>query len=240
MTPTRSAKPPEKARVAGPAVKKLKATSLGDRIKNFREDADMTQSDLAKTLGRAGLGRSKKNPHKVARTTIAQWERDSSQPDFQTVEFLAKLFNTKPEVIAFDVNSKATNDDFTLIPEIVFGERVNDSQIVLNWGCPISWLRNEMNAQSYDELLIYKVPYQTVAEYSAGDRIMVDRSVTKISPPGNFLVWDGVSTTVAHVGIASVKGSKVTARVKTLEDTHEIDADKLHVIGRVLGAYKKI
>jgi len=53
---------------------------LGDRIRELREEKQLSQIEMAKLLN-------------VANTTVSQWETGKRQPDIDTLEQLANLLN---------------------------------------------------------------------------------------------------------------------------------------------------
>lgn len=55
--------------------------TLGQRIKNARRSAEMTQEALA-------------NAVHVSRQTVSLWENDKTQPDLETLRFVAETLNT--------------------------------------------------------------------------------------------------------------------------------------------------
>ena len=54
--------------------------TIGQKIKTGRLSRNMTQADLAKALG-------------VSPSAIGMWEQDRREPDFDTLEALADVFN---------------------------------------------------------------------------------------------------------------------------------------------------
>ena len=59
---------------------------IGDRIKQLRIDAKMTQPELAKRLD-------------VTRSAVATYENNSRQPSFQILIRLAKIFNVSTDYL---------------------------------------------------------------------------------------------------------------------------------------------
>lgn len=54
--------------------------TLGDRIRNLRESAGMTQMQLAEAVG-------------VSRSAIGMYEHDEREPDLDKIEAIADVFN---------------------------------------------------------------------------------------------------------------------------------------------------
>lgn len=64
---------------------------LADRLKKLREDKKLRQIDMAKKLG-------------VARTTYAMYEQGNRQPDYETLQKLADLFDVSIDYLLGRVN----------------------------------------------------------------------------------------------------------------------------------------
>jgi transcriptional regulator with XRE-family HTH domain len=226
--------PAEAPRRGSPREKlKLKPDTPGLRLARLRDAAKLTQQQVADRCDRG-------------RSAIAQWERDDSQPDYDMCETLAEILDTTPQYIAFGVTAEpkvvmpdADTMGFAIVNEIIFGDKPTDVSDGAKWAVPVQWLKAEMQVVKPDALAMYKVEAQS-GPYEYGDRAIVDRAQTRISPPGHFLLWDGVGPMVAHVSaVPGGAGRKTMARVSGVTGDYEIDAEKLHIIGKVKGVFKK-
>jgi len=70
-----------------------------NRIKDLREDKDMSQKELAQKLN-------------IARTTLSGYERQIAEPPFEILIKLAKIFNVSVDYIICRTNNPS-NDNFT-------------------------------------------------------------------------------------------------------------------------------
>lgn len=70
-----------------------------NRIKDIREDSDMKQIDLAKKLN-------------IAKTTLSGYERQISEPPFEILIKISKIFNVSVDYIICKTNNPS-NDIFT-------------------------------------------------------------------------------------------------------------------------------
>ena len=70
-----------------------------NRIKDIREDKDISQTELAKKLN-------------IARTTLSGYERQASEPPFEILIKLSKIFNVSVDYIICRTNNPS-NDSFT-------------------------------------------------------------------------------------------------------------------------------
>lgn len=88
--------------------------TLGERIKTMRESRGMTQVQLAAEMG-------------VSRSAIGMYERDEREPDLDTIEALADIFNVpmsaltdrnenKPDLVAEPKISELRHL-FSLLPD---------------------------------------------------------------------------------------------------------------------------
>lgn len=69
------------------------------RLKELRNQKNMTQDELGKVLNVSGK-------------TIGAWERDSRQPNIETINALANYFNVSTDyLLGRKADSKATNDN---------------------------------------------------------------------------------------------------------------------------------
>ncbi|WP_148458240.1 helix-turn-helix domain-containing protein [Ligilactobacillus murinus] len=69
------------------------------RLKELRNQKNMTQDELGKVLNVSGK-------------TIGTWERDSRQPNIETINALANYFNVSTDyLLGRKENSKTKNDD---------------------------------------------------------------------------------------------------------------------------------
>ncbi|GEM_PF-2684947 len=69
---------------------------LGDNIKKFRKQANMSQETLAEKLG-------------VTRQSISLWENSQSQPSIETVLSLAKIFNKTTDELLSNVKEETAD-----------------------------------------------------------------------------------------------------------------------------------
>ena len=81
--------------------------SLAEKIKYLRENAELTQSALAKSLG-------------LSRSGVNAWEMGISIPSTQYVVELAKLFNVSTDYL---LGLSVTKDDITTLSEQKYGSR---------------------------------------------------------------------------------------------------------------------
>ncbi len=80
---------------------RYKMTTLGERIKAYREMAKISQKDLAELCNMVDL--REKNA-KWGQSRIANYEKDNRTPDLEDISIIARALNISPEILAFDTN----------------------------------------------------------------------------------------------------------------------------------------
>lgn len=207
----------------------MTAGSVGQRIREAREALQMTQLDLAKHLG-------------LSRAGVSQWEGDVTSPSIEKVGQIARFLDKSAEWIAYGVSTKPQivrepPEGTVAIKEIVFGDKATEQQATGAWTLPISYLKADLHVMSTEGLLIWRAESDSMAPaIEFGDRVIVDTNAKRISPPGMFLIWDGVGPTLARIHLSQV--DKQTARVVTSSngsDGEDVPIENIHIIGRVRG-----
>ena len=74
--------------------------TIGQKINTGRLSRNMTQADLAKALG-------------VSPSAIGMWEQDRREPDFDTLEALADVFNVPMSYFVTEDGKRISADDIT-------------------------------------------------------------------------------------------------------------------------------
>jgi len=207
-------------------------TSVGQRIREARERAQLTQQDLAKHLARS-------------RACVSQWEGDVTSPTIATLEELAGLLpkEVTPEWLAYGVSDapvivKEAPEGTVTLKEVTFGDKMTEQTEVGSWSIPESYLKNDLHVLATSGLLVWRAESDVMAPtYEYGDRIIIDTNSKRVSPPGVFLIWDGVGPTLARISVTQTGDAKTTlARVSSTEgESYETSVDKLQIIGRARG-----
>lgn len=212
-----------------------KNETVGSRIKEARDQKQMTQLDIAKILG-------------ISRAAIAQWENETTSPSISTVTEVAKLLETTPQWLAYGVSAEPTivhqtPPGMVEIKEVAFGESPVATVDVRSWVLPLDYIKSEIHAGSADALIIWRVEGSNMTpSYELGDKVFVDTSSRKPSPSGVFLTWDGFGPALHNVTVTPSSG-KLIARVSNTDgktEPYEVPAEKLVIIGRVRGVLKNV
>ena len=211
------------------------SATLGQRIREARERANLTQMDIARHLGQS-------------RAMVAQWESDTTSPSISKLEEVAKFLESKPQWLAYGINAEPiviekAPDGSVEIPEVIFGEGPADRSVLREWMVPLDYVKSELRATSPSSLIVWRVEGSNMAPaYEYGDKVIIDTNASRPSPSGTFLIWDGVGPVLHNVLVTLVDG-KMIARVSSIDSsapTYDISVEHLKIIGRVRGLIKHI
>lgn len=110
--------------------------------------------------------------------------------------------------------------------------------VLAEWTMPADLIRAHTTASS--ELAIIRVEGDSMEpDYRPGERVLVDRSRRKPSPPGVFVVWDGMGLVLKRVELVPGSDAK-RIRLSSINDgymPYEIDVDDYTIIARVIGKW---
>ena len=165
--------------------------------------------------------------------------KDNLPPEKRTAAWFAYGITHKPVTVYPDTDELGYN----LISEVtVEGPARRNRKQVRQWGIGTDFLTTELGAAPKDAIIVKSNEDSQGIEY--GDRMLVDcgEQATAPSPPGKFLIWDGYAATAASISLLPpIQGSrKVRAKVVTAAGTSEVDPEKVEIIGRVRGVWKKV
>lgn len=91
--------------------------AFSDELKKLRKRDGLSQAELADKIG-------------VSRSTISMYENGQREPDFETLEYLADVFNV-PMSMLINGNSPATNcDDGASTIALYYGLSASDRAVV--------------------------------------------------------------------------------------------------------------
>lgn len=210
-----------------------KTPTFGSRVLDARMQKGLSQEQVA---NHTGLGR----------TAVTQWELNRSVPDIRTIQLVAQLLDEEPSWLAYGVRQAAPIVDpdpkrlgYALIPEVQFNDSPTSITELNKNGISTSRLR-EMGVKDPSKVILFRVQ-SGFEDFQAGDYVIVDRNMTRPSPAGIFLHWDGFGPSLGEITIIPTKvGDKLLARVNPGHGTYQVDADALAIIGRVIGVQKRV
>lgn len=153
--------------------------------------------------------------------------------------------STQPSDIGQFATSRNSSEppDTINIPELDIqvaaggGVVVDHEHVKGQWSLPRAYIEFVLGATAPANLIMVEVKGDSMDPLLLpGDRVVVDPSDTTPSPPGIFVLWDGLGTVIKRV--EHIHGSDpMTFRLisdNTLHGPYEITAEESNVVGRVV------
>jgi transcriptional regulator with XRE-family HTH domain len=217
-----------------------------------------TPNDLAVNL-RAFMESAGLNPSTLARKAKVgrTWVDDvlngrSASPRVDRIQRVAVALGTNVstligEALGRKIRFGSRNPNILDIPEMNIhagagGQaEVFDEQQTSRWAVPVQWIRSLVPASHFGALRIITVIGDSMEPTLAPtDRILVDTQDCRPSPPGIFVIWDGVGLVVKRVELRFVGEHP---RLRLISDNahypaEELSAEEVAIRGRVLGKWK--
>lgn len=233
--------------------------SLPDRLKLARKNAGLTQQEVADALHQD-------------QSTVAHWERGGkTKPSPDKVEAFARLTGVDAEWVLYGrgkgpaatlgpkrkrphVDEVASNGEPTLfstsLREIDVSASAGGGAIVEaertagEWRFPTDWLRHELRGKA-DKNGLYVITIEGDSMRGTlddGDKVLVDVHRTAPSPPGVFILHDGLALVAKRLEF--IEGSE-PQRVRILSDNqhyrpYERSVEEVKIIGRVVARWQRL
>jgi len=111
------------------------------------------------------------------------------------------------------------------------------------WQLHAEWLRSEIRAADYDRVYIVTLEGDSmVGTLAPGDKVIVDLNRRVPSPPGLFVMWDGLAQVAKR--LEYVEGSDPPL-VRIISDNeryrpYERTLEEIHIIGRIMGRWQRL
>jgi phage repressor protein C with HTH and peptisase S24 domain len=117
---------------------------------------------------------------------------------------------------------------------------MNDTKVVNRWSLPTEFIRVATNAALEKIRIITVVGDSMPVTFRPYDKVMVDTEDKTPSPPGIFVVWDGLSLVLKRVEYIA---HSEPPRVRILSENPEYQpyervVDEAYIQGRVLGKWQ--
>jgi len=199
----------------------------------------------------------------LAEQTYYNWESGKRRPDDADLLWLAQRYRVRPEWLAFGIDDFAEITE-GIISEVdaragaglggvsdlenatdKFGITISQDAVRDTWKIPDTFLRGVLRMDARGAWIIEvdgdsgydpSNPHAPGSVFS-GDRVIVDTRDRRPSPPGHFLVFDGIGLVVKQVDV--VRGSDpVRIRLTSRNPAYvpyEVSEDEARIIGRVRG-----
>lgn len=209
------------------------------RLAQAREAVGLNQTELGREIG-------------AAQSTVATWERGKNEPDLKTIARIAKVVRRPPEWLAFNVNQELT-DALALISEIdvrapsgslgllEVSSEGQEEMTLRRYGFPRAEFK-ELFGTTPDGIVIVEVIGDSMfPTLVPGQRVFVDTTDRRASPPGIFVLWDGLGMVLKRVEFVDHSDPP---RVRIISDnpsykTYERDLEEAQIQGRVIGSLQR-
>jgi phage repressor protein C with HTH and peptisase S24 domain len=228
--------------------------SVGARLKALREEAGLSLAEMAKAIGKA-------------KTSYQYYEDDYDKAtlplDFvkliipiltrNGVERRRVLALTGLDLVTFDVdgdtaglNRRSRGDVMAVVEELDVraaaggGATHEDEAVVAEWSLPKALLKFATNALPDHIKILTVVGDSMPLTFRSFDKVLVDTSDKKPSPPGIFAVWDGLGLVVKRVEFIPFSDPP-TVRITSENSSYspyERSLEEAHIQGRVLGKWQ--
>lgn len=111
------------------------------------------------------------------------------------------------------------------------------------WQLPTDWLRAEMRGTKPERLFIVTLEGDSMAgTLDPGEKVIVDTTKTAPSPPGIFVIHDGIALVAKR--LEYIEGSE-PPRVRVKSDNpvyspYERTLEEIHIAGRIMGRWQRL
>ncbi|WP_343561775.1 XRE family transcriptional regulator [Kiloniella sp. b19] len=153
-------------------------------------------------------------------------------------EHIAQMLEDTTPVVEIDV--KAGMGGGGLAGETAVTDENGNSLIADDvrgsWGIPSAFLRAELHVSPAQVRIIEVQGDSMEPTLRSGDRVMVDLSDKRPTPPGVFAIWDGFGLVVKRLEFIP-NTEPATFRIKSdnpLHDSYERAIDEINIVGRVV------
>lgn len=188
----------------------------------------------------------------AAQSTVATWERGRNEPDLATIQRIAKAVHRPPEWLAFNVNAEI-GDRLTLISEIdvrapsgnpglleIMSESHHDMSL-RRYGFPRDEFKELFGATPDGIVIVEVIGDSMFPTLVPGQRVFVDTSDKTATPPGIFILWDGLGLVLKRVEYVAHSDPP---RVRIISDNQSYPAyervlEEAHIQGRVIGSLQR-
>ncbi|WP_278360214.1 XRE family transcriptional regulator [Thalassospira xiamenensis] len=240
-----------------------------NRIKEAREAAGMSQSELARKLGttnqqisRLELGQRKLTIDWVMKIAEALNIPTNALYDRPTMETISREKLLQPLGPDPDREKYAdTATDAPKIPEIDIragmgggaeplvafkpngnGHHISTDAIKAEWLIPKEYMITELRVAPRNARVIEVQGDSMEPTLRSGDRVIVNTADKKPSPPGVFALWDGFGVVVKRIEVIP-NSEPPTVRVvsdNAHHSTYERTVDEINIIGRIVWYARKL
>lgn len=228
-------------------IKPLKASN---RIAEQRELKDWTQEQLADKVG-THKQQIWKLEHGKIRLSQDWMERIASALGCRVVDLLPHDPNIsrleKPRKVA---SIKQPLGDSSVIEEVdvrissgdgALGDTDKDVPVVAEWSMPSDFVRSHTSTPMERLKIVQVTGDSNVPDFMPGERVLVDTEDTRPSPPGVFVLWDGIGLVMKRVEVIP-NSNPISVRLiprNPLYATYERPLEDVRINARVIGKWAR-
>lgn len=216
------------------------------RVREAIEKSGKTTRELGKELSVSG-------------SAVSEWMRGTTVPNNERIMQIASATGADPLYLAFGVHlndiSSATqsselpsmpvldSEGMTLVPEIEYGESVDDKRVVHEWRVKAEVLERHLSVSLRHAALV-QVRDPSYKGFQEGDYAVIDRSVTEVIRPGVYLFFRPFAPFIRYAimlrktprTITLSRGAGIPSKTHRAREGAN---DGLIVLGRVVGSFSK-
>jgi transcriptional regulator with XRE-family HTH domain len=225
-------------------------TTFGDRLKQRAAQLEISDAEVSR---RAGL-----SPRRYSNYTT-----DNREPDLKTLVTLVRALDTSADALLGlrdwdglpSIPAEEVAEDFARVSEVDVHASAGGGAVVLrdkdggaSWGFPEPWIRAEVNASPMDLRIVTIEGDSGISDppkpddLQPGDKVVVNLGDTRPSPPGKFIVDDGMALVAKQVEY--IPGSDPpTIRLTSRNDRYapyERTLDEARIVGRIVGRWQRL
>lgn len=144
------------------------------------------------------------------------------------------------------VNVGGSDRSVATIPELdvrASGDTLaDDHNKIADWGFPALWLVTVAGSRPDDIRVIEVQGNSMEPSLSSGDKVIVDRRQTAPSPPGYFVLRDGLGTIIKQIEHIP-NSSPPCVVIKSINrdyGAYEVESDQISIVGRIVAVIRRM
>lgn len=216
----------------------LDAMTFRERLITARKNLNLSQAALGVRVH-------------AAQSTVATWERGVNEPTLAQIEKLAHELGESASYLAFGVRDLVA-DGMVRVPEYdvralsgaggaLEAVRGNPDSILHTYAFPKDAFVQTFGASPAGIAVLEVVGDSMLGTLNPGEKVFVNTADTSPTPPGIFVVWDGMGLVLKRVEYIPHSDPP---RVRIISDNkayqpYERLLDEAYIQGRVVGSWQR-
>lgn len=216
----------------------LDGMTFAKRLAEARSQEGLSQNELADAVN-------------AAQSTVATWERGRNEPDLKTIQRLSKVIKRPPEWLAFGLSAEI-GSDMVMVPEIAVQATSGppgltevlegDQEAVRHrYAFPKAEFHSLFGVGPEGIVILEVKGDSMLGTLNPGEKVLVNVSDRTPSPPGVFVVWDGMGLVLKRVEYLPQSDPP---KVRIVSDnpryaSYERTVEEAFIQGRVIGSWQR-